>query len=61
MNRVAQHPLHGFVGALAAQLSSGVDISAAVRSASAAAALMCAKVEASPERMHALLTGTSLA
>mgnify|MGYP001327228825 CR=1 FL=1 len=48
-----------FVGALAAQLSSGLDISAAVHYASAAAALMCAKVDASPERMRALLTGTS--
>ncbi len=45
-----------FVGALAAQLSSGMDISAAVRYASAAAALMCAKVEVTATRMQKLLT-----
>ena len=44
-----------FVGALAAQLSAGVGLSAAVRYASAAAALKCAKVDVTPERMQALL------
>jgi ribokinase len=44
-----------FVGALAAQLSSGIPLDTAVRYASAAGALMCAKTEASPEKMQALL------
>ncbi len=44
-----------FVGALAAQLSDGVELGKAVRYASAAAALMCAKIEATIDRMQALL------
>ncbi len=51
-----------FVGALALPVELGcIALDRAVRYASAAGALMCAKVEASPERMRALLTGTSLA
>jgi len=44
-----------FVGALAAQLSDGVELGKAVRYASAAGALMCAKVQATTDRMQALL------
>jgi ribokinase len=44
-----------FVGALASQLSSGIALDRAVRYASAAGALQCAKVEATTDRMQALL------